>query len=216
MPAVLVPMNTPIRFLPQRLTDSCTACSNPSWRRPISARRLLRQSKRLRSAGNAAVSMPGTSPTCVSRSTVSNAHLLRPLRCPTKESSVCSRPRPMQLVAVNFLSSSGLIAVCRSWQRRAQRDWLQLPIAQRLEQTWQDIEDHRRPAASARRVAIVQQQNIAASQGFHQAPIDRVGIAADGIETSLRPGPEPQLQATQYGFEKGIAQARGCAEKARA
>jgi hypothetical protein len=44
MPAVLVPMKTPTRALPQRFAAASAAFAKPSRASPISAARLLRQS----------------------------------------------------------------------------------------------------------------------------------------------------------------------------
>ena len=61
-------------------------------------------------SGSCCSSTPATSPIWVSMSTVSNSHRFNPLRCSNRLCKVAVRPLPMQLVAVNLLSSSGLMA----------------------------------------------------------------------------------------------------------
>ena len=67
----------------------------------------------------------------------------------------------------------------------------------------------------ARRIAIVQQQDVAVAQRHRQSLVDGIGIAMDGIETTPRPTREPQLQPRQNRVEKGIAQPRRRAKKKR-
>jgi len=113
---VLVPRNTPIRRRPQRPTLCATASVNPSCRSPNCASRLLRQSYCFNAAGSCSASTPLTSPVQVSMAAVSNVQGARPPRWARNDSSVAARPCPMQLVAVNFFSSSSVIALSKnSW-----------------------------------------------------------------------------------------------------
>ena len=96
-----------------------------------------------------------------------------------------------------------------------QRDRLQAPLGEHIEQARQRFEDHRTAAAAARRIAIVQQQDVAAAQLGRQATQHGIRVRIDGIEAAPRPTCESQLQARQNGLQKHVAQPRGCTKPSR-
>ena len=73
------------------------------------ASRLFRQSKRRSCFGSGSSSIPLTSPVQVSICARSNVQGASPPRCARRASSIASRPRPTQLVAVYSFSSSSVI-----------------------------------------------------------------------------------------------------------
>src|SRR2546421_285986 len=209
-------MNTPTRRRPQRPTLCATASVNPSCLRPSRARRLLRQANSRRPSGSRTASTPDTSPTCVSRSRDSNAHRASPVCSSFSLVSISSRPRPMQLVAMNAVSTSAVMSVWRRSlrvQRRAQRDRCELGRCQGFQKAGQDLEDHGQAPVRARRVAVVQQQDISSLEVMREPAEHHIGAAADGIEAPPCPARETQIEARQHRLEKWIAKAGRRAEE---
>ena len=220
---MLVPMNTPIR------------CAAPATRRLLDrldeSRLAAGQVRPIDYCGNRSVadrravvasSTPATSPICVSRSTVSNSQGLSPLRCSSKECECLLEAPPDATGRREFLEQKRFHRyVCgslRSAHGSAARSVIgcscrALNVSSSRGSTSRITGSS---AAAARRVAVMQQQNVPALQELSQAPIDGVRIAVDGIEAAVRPAREAQLQAAQHGFEKGITQPGGCAKETRA
>ena len=95
--------------LPQSAFAPIDCCGS----RSVAARRAVSHRRR-----------PPPHPTCVSSRTVSNAHGFSPLCCLASESRVSSRPSPIQLAAVNALSSSGFTSASQRsarWQKESRR-----------------------------------------------------------------------------------------------
>ena len=79
---------------------------------------------------------------------------------------------------------------------------MKVGLAQRVQQARQSGKNHGLAAGRSRRVAIVQQQDVAWAQAARESLQDTIGLGVDGVKRAAGPGGELQIELAQHRIEQ--------------